>query len=77
MGECVKDEMDAVDRELNGTYNSLYGELRRSKGVLATELAKEQREWVKYRWKDCDDKSRDEAGAEPSNPFTLGLATHN
>jgi uncharacterized protein YecT (DUF1311 family) len=63
IGACLKTDMDAADRELNETYNSLYSELRRSKRkALATELAKDQSKWVKHRRKNCDDESYEQAG---------------
>ena len=73
MQTCVKNEMDAADRELNKTYNSLYTELRRAKRkVLATKLSQEQRKWVKDRWKNCEDEGREEAGGGTAESLYFG-----
>lgn len=63
MQSCLRDEMEAADRELNELYRSIYSDLRRSKKqALATEIAKDQRRWGKSRWKYCDEESSEEGG---------------
>jgi uncharacterized protein YecT (DUF1311 family) len=73
MGACLKADMDAADRELNETYNSLHSELRRSKRkALATKLARDQNNWVKHRWKNCDEEGYEKAGGGTLESIIFG-----